>query len=215
MNNNHQQEILWNRWSKNAEQNPDGDAIVHWIAGEEPFRWSYAQLLNTAESFIAGLKANGIKSGEVCAIIIRHNKYFYPLYLAVSGLGAIPAVLAYPNPRLHPDKFRQGIEGMSQRSGLDWILTEKDLEPVIAPLVKKEDSTIKGLQFPLEWDLSSKLEGKDRDEVLSAREKLNENDPVLLQHSSGTTGLQKPVVLSHKSVLDHVRYYGNAIKLNR
>ena len=49
---------------------------------------------------------------------------------------------------LHPDKFRQGIEGMSQRSGLDWILTEKELEPIIRPLIEKEGSTIKGIHFP-------------------------------------------------------------------
>jgi acyl-CoA synthetase (AMP-forming)/AMP-acid ligase II len=213
MNSNHQYELLWNRWNRNAEKNPAGDAIIHWMAGEEPFRWSCEKLLSAAESLSAGLKYNGIKPGEVCAIIIRHNKYFYPLYLAVSSLGAIPAVLAYPNPRLHPDKFRQGIEGMSQRSGLDWILTEKDLEPTIKPLVEKPGSTIKGLQYPLEWDINAKLEGKDRAEILKAREALTYDDPVLLQHSSGTTGLQKPVVLSHRAILDHVKYYGDALKL--
>ncbi|MFO7445102.1 MAG: AMP-binding protein [Ignavibacteriaceae bacterium] len=214
MNTNHQNEILWNRWSRNAEQNPDKDAIIHWTAGEEPFRWSFANLLSAAEGISVGLKAGGIKQGEVCAIIIRHNKYFYPVYLAVSSIGAIPAVLAYPNPRLHPDKFRQGIEGMSQRSGLDWILTERELEPTIRPLVERPDSTIKGLRFPLEWDLNAKLEGNEKKEVLNTRAKLSVHDPVLLQHSSGTTGLQKPVVLSHKAVLDHVKYYGESIKLS-
>ena len=28
--------ILWKRWSLNAEKFPDRDAIVHWVAGEEP-----------------------------------------------------------------------------------------------------------------------------------------------------------------------------------
>jgi len=64
---------------------------------------------------------------EVCALIVRHNKYFYPLYMGITCLGALPAVLAYPNGRLHPEKFRQGLEGMSKRSGLDHILTERGL----------------------------------------------------------------------------------------
>jgi acyl-CoA synthetase (AMP-forming)/AMP-acid ligase II len=36
----------------------------------------------------------------------------------------------------------------------------------------------------------------------------------LLQHSSGTTGLQKPIVLSHRAILDHVNNYGKAIQLS-
>ena len=40
------------------------------------------------------------------------------------------------------------------------------------------------------------------------------SDPFLLQHSSGTTGLQKPVLLSHHAVLRHVESYGGTIRLN-
>ena len=141
---------LWERWEDNSRRFPHKDAIVHWKLGEEPFRWSFSELLKTANKFSVLLAKQGIKRDEVCAIIIRHNPMFFPLYLGVAGLGAIPAVLAYPNPRLHPDKFKSGVEGMSQRSGLDWIFTEQDLEPVIAPLVTREGSTIKGLHFPLE-----------------------------------------------------------------
>jgi len=215
MNSDHNYELLWNRWCRNAEKNPEKDAIVHWTAGEEPFRWSFGNLIKTAEKIAVNLKTNGIQPGDVCAVIIRHNKYFYPVYLAVSCLGAIPAVLAYPNPRLHPDKFRQGIEGMSQRSGLDWILTEKSLEPIIKPLVEKDGSTIKGLRYPLEWNLEIEISANDREELSKARTKYSYNDPVLLQHSSGTTGLQKPVVLSHRAILDHVKYYGEALNLTQ
>jgi acyl-CoA synthetase (AMP-forming)/AMP-acid ligase II len=39
-------------------------------------------------------------------------------------------------------------------------------------------------------------------------------DIVLLQHSSGTTGLQKGVALSHKAVFNQLRSYGKALSLN-
>jgi acyl-CoA synthetase (AMP-forming)/AMP-acid ligase II len=38
--------------------------------------------------------------------------------------------------------------------------------------------------------------------------------PLLLQHSSGTTGLQKPVLLSHHAVLRHVTNYGATLGLS-
>ncbi len=204
---------VWQRWEDNSRRFPNKDAIVHWRAGEEPFRWSFKDLLETANKFSILLKKQGIKRNEVCAIIIRHNPMFFPLYLGVAGLGAIPAVLAYPNPRLHPDKFKSGVEGMSQRSGLDWIFTEADLEPIIAPLVHHEGSTIKGLFFPLEWEREFSPSAEEINDLTSVRDSIVESDPFLLQHSSGTTGLQKPVLLSQRAVLDHVDNYALSINL--
>jgi acyl-CoA synthetase (AMP-forming)/AMP-acid ligase II len=203
---------VWSRWEENARITPDKDAIVHWIAGEEPFRWSFKDLLKTANAFSIQLLNQGIKPNQVCAIIIRHNRFFYPLYMGIVGIGAIPAVLAYPNPRLHPDKFRDGIRGMSQRSGLDWIFTETSLEPILTPLLV--NSTIKGMHFPLEWDLSFR-DSKIESELKEIRKSREGTDPFLLQHSSGTTGLQKPVLLSNRAVLEHVDNYAEAINFSQ
>jgi acyl-CoA synthetase (AMP-forming)/AMP-acid ligase II len=53
------------------------------------------------------------------------------------------------------------------------------------------------------------------DQPLAAHPPTGGDAPCLLQHSSGTTGLQKPVVLSHRAVLEHVERYGEAIGLRR
>lgn len=210
-----QYSTVWNKWTDNARRFPDKDAIIHWRAGEEPFRWTFKTLMETANLFSNLLWEKGIRPNDICALVIRHNPYFYPLYIGISGLGAIPAVLAYPNPRLHPDKFRQGLEGMSQRSGLDYIFTERSLEEIVSPLVTKEGSTIKGLHFPLEYlDELKNTKAETLPEITEVRESITSADPVLLQHSSGTTGLQKPVLLSHRAVLQHVENYFDSIQLN-
>jgi acyl-CoA synthetase (AMP-forming)/AMP-acid ligase II len=118
-------------------------------------------------------------------------------------------VLAYPNARLHPDKFREGLRGMSLRSGLDYILTETDLDDVVAPLVGGPGSTIRAILHPLDAFAG----GERWSEPFARHEPGPATDPCLLQHSSGTTGLQKPVVLSHRAVLDHVRRYAESIAM--
>lgn len=205
---------IWERFDENVKNFPDKSAITHWVAGERPEHLTFRELFRKANLFSHYLRKIGIKQGNVCAIIIRHNINFFPLYYGIMGIGAIPAVLAYPNPRLHPDKFRQGIEGMSQRSGLDYILTEKDLEEIITPLVIRDGSTIKGLLFPLEENIFHEtLAEAETADLQKLRSSLKPSDPLLLQHSSGTTGLQKPVLLSHRAVLLHVEKMAKALKL--
>ena len=201
---------IYDCWSSIAERLPHREAVVHYVAGEEPYRWSWGEMLRVSSLYAMALKDHGIRKGDICAIIIRHHKDFYPIYMGISILGALPAVLAYPNSRLHPDKFRQGLEGMVRRSGLDYILTEKDLEPVLNPMVSGTGSTIRAVLYPLEWS----LEG-EATESLPPVTGRGGDAPCLLQHSSGTTGLQKAVVLTHRAVLEHVRHYGRAIDIRQ
>jgi acyl-CoA synthetase (AMP-forming)/AMP-acid ligase II len=203
--------LLWDRWLSHASRKPSSTAIVHYVAGEEPFVWSWKNIADRACRYAAILRDAGVRPGQVCALILRHHREFYPIYMAVEALGALPAVLAYPNPRLHPDKFRQGLEGMAQRSGLDFILTERELEPMVRPLVRNAASTIKSILFPLEWSNEAAMTSASAPAVF--HQKLSPDSPCLLQHSSGTTGLQKPVVLSHRAILEHVQRYGASIVL--
>jgi fatty-acyl-CoA synthase len=200
----------WDHWRRHAERTPEREAIVHVVADEEPYRWSWGALIRAASKVARDLAAAGIRQGDVCALIIRHSEFFYPVYLGVASLGALPSVLAYPNARLHADKFRDGLKGMAMRSGLDYILTEHDLTEAVAPLVGGPDSTIKDILYPLDWLEETSGWG----DAIALHPPTDGRDACLLQHSSGTTGLQKPVVLSHAAVLEHVRRYGEAIGLS-
>jgi len=205
-------ETIWQKWTSNSENKPDKLAIAFWREDHVDKQWSFNELLSKANFYSNYFYELGIKKGDVCAIILRHNPEFYPVYMGIAGTGALPAVLAYPNPRLHPDKFRQGIIGMSARSGLDYIITERELDEKIRPLLEGKETTIKNIFFPLEFDEANVPDHNK--ELEKIRNNIKPEDPFLLQHSSGTTGLQKPVVLSNKAVLDHIQNYGKAIDLN-
>jgi fatty-acyl-CoA synthase len=200
--------MVWDRWKKHAEDTPHREAIVHWTASEAPFRWPWGELVEQSMRLSAHLSQSGVGAGQVCGLIFRHHKFFYPLYMAVAALGAIPAVLAYPNNRLHPDKFRAGLEGMSRQSGLDWVLTERALEEAVAPLLTRAGTTVRGMLFPIDG-ASGSIDGRS----LPPHPSCSPDSTCLLQHSSGTTGLQKGVALSHRAILEHVDRYGVSIDI--
>jgi acyl-CoA synthetase (AMP-forming)/AMP-acid ligase II len=204
-----QGERLWDRWARWGRERGSREAIVHWKAGEEPRRYTWSALVDAAGHEAGALAAAGVRRGDVCALIVRHHPRFYPLYMGISALGAVPSVLAYPNARLHPDKFVQGLGGMARRSGLDWILTERALEATVRPLVAGDACRTRGVLLPLEAPASG---ASPAPETTVPRE-VAATAPCLLQHSSGTTGLQKGVALSHRAVLQHVESYASAIQL--
>jgi acyl-CoA synthetase (AMP-forming)/AMP-acid ligase II len=199
------EQTVWHHWCRHAAHEPEREAIVHYEASGEPVRWTRGALIAAARSVARQLAGAGIRPGEVCGLIVRHHPHFYPIYLGVCALGALPAVLPYPNARLHPEKFRSGIEGMARKSGLDWILTERELEAMLSPLVAGAGSSVRGLHFPLDWPLAG---DGSQDTVPTAYP-----TTCLVQHSSGTTGLQKAIALSHRAVLDHVAHYADAVHL--
>lgn len=196
-------ETLSCRWERHAEQHPDRQAVGVYRAGERTAWWTWSRLVEAAHGYAEWLQRAGVRAGDTCAIVSRHHEQFYPLYLGIVRLGAIPSVLAYPNARLHPDKFRSGLQGMARQSGLNWLLTERDLEGVVAELA----SFVRGVLFP--YDASVSTAG-----TMGAAPPSDANVTAILQHSSGTTGLQKAVALSHRAVLEHVARYGDALQLN-
>ncbi len=199
-------ETLWARWERNAAEDPSADAVITWRAEAQPERRTRERVLAEARGAAASLFEMGVRRGDVCGLMIRHTPLFHPVYMGIAMLGAIPSVLAYPNARLHRDKFVHGLVGMARRSGLRWLLTERDLEDVVRPLVSTPESTVEGLLFPLEMDL---------DPTRRVETSVSPDGVCLLQHSSGTTGLQKAVALTHEAVLAHVARYGAAIDLRR
>ena len=185
-------------WEFHAREHASLEAIIHWDALDGPFRWTYAALFNAALNIANRLIEQDVKSQDTCALILRHNKSFYPIYMGICLTGAVPAVVAYPNSRLHPTKFVQGLKGIAEQSGLDWVITQRDIEEVVKPIVSSGTNALKGFLFPLEWDDQGQSMDLTYQQLKDRQGPLEGSESFLLQFSSGTTGLQKGVLLSTK-----------------
>jgi acyl-CoA synthetase (AMP-forming)/AMP-acid ligase II len=199
--------LLLDRVLEHAATRPDDEAVVHWTCSGDPVRLTWAELVASARAHARNLREQNVRPGDVCAVILRPQPELYGVWLGVQAAGAIPAVLPFPNPRTHPDKLRHGLEGMASSSGLDFILTDASLEASLRPLVTGAKSTVRAVLLPRR--AAADVRGDDL-----CLDGVRPDAPALLQHSSGTTGLQKAVMLSHEEILRHAAHYAAAIRLS-
>jgi len=127
-----------------------------------------------------------------------------PALFAIVCVGAIPAVLAYPNPRLHPDSSGKVSTVCLYARVSICVFTERDLEETVRPSLEKQTARLKAYISPWIWKPGHALTKEQLERVITGHNMVNRVDPCCYQHSSGTTGLQKTRVLSHCAVLEHV-----------
>lgn len=198
-------EELINQLSKDPEK-----IILHLIkSGDEDSHHSYQQLMDGASQYAAVLSDLGIKPGEVVIIILQHGLDLIFAYFGTILIGAIPSIMPFLTEKLLPDKYRKdliSLIGITKPSG---IVTFEEF--------KQEINKI-DIEFPLKGIIYSE---KVQNEFSFKFSKIfpgvsvNQSDIVLLQHSSGTTGLQKGVALSHKAIFNQLKSYSEAIHLNK
>ncbi len=186
----------------------DHPAIHLQFAGRNDLTLTYGALLRGAAGFAQVLARHGIGPGDVVVIILQHGE---PLVYAFWGAvlhGAVPAILPPLTEKLLPDRYRKDLAALVQVTRPRAIVTypefASEVERAIqvsgiagvAPIVVREVA-------PAEPDFAS-LGGMKR----------SADDIVLLQHSSGSTGLQKGVALSHRAIFNQLDAYAPAIALS-
>lgn len=118
--------------------------------------------------------------------------------------GAVPAFLAYPNEKVEPAKYRSGIAGVTANLKAKLVVIDKDFPDEMLDYVSfsdgtrlhRADSTLELDELQFEFDLPP-------DQV------------AFIQHSAGTTGLQKGVALTHAAVLRQLAHLSRALEIDR
>ena len=191
-----------------AYQNqPNQVLITIQKAGEPDLSVSYKDLVEGAAGYAQTLAQHGIQPGEVVVLILQHGIDLVHAFWGAVLHGAIPAIMPYLTEKLLPERYRHDLEALIAVTQPAAIVTYPDFEAEVRPALKSGDSVraliLSGETFaPFAPDFSQ-LPGL----------RCDPQDIVLLQHSSGTTGLQKGVALSHQAVFNQLENLGSALKL--
>ncbi|CAJ1931002.1 unnamed protein product [Sphenostylis stenocarpa] len=161
---------------------------------------SYSKLLPLVKSVASGLHKMGVSQGEVVLILLPNSIYYPVVFLGVLYLGAV----ATP---LNPLSSAYEIHRQVAECGVSVAFTVpenfKKLEPLGISVIAVPENE-KGLRhgcFSCFCDLIS------CDFDLPQRPVIKQDDAAGILYSSGTTGVSKGVVLSHKNLIAMVELF--------
>ncbi|MFH2037845.1 MAG: AMP-binding protein, partial [Chloroflexota bacterium] len=190
------------------EVDPDRVCLYLLQTNQPDYPITYRSLLRGAAGYAKTFENAGIMPGEVLVLILQHGIDLVYAYFGAILHGTIPSIMPYLTEKLLPERYRADLASLISITRPSGIVTYKEFEEEVRSALLPEDSVrnlfLSGeIDSPCDPDFES-LSGMERtpDEI------------VLLQHSSGTTGLQKGVALSHQAVLNQLDTYGKVLGLN-
>ncbi|EPS72883.1 hypothetical protein M569_01872 [Genlisea aurea] len=170
------------------------------IVGSSGKTFSYAEVHLISRRVAAGLTRFGIGKGDVVMALLQNCAEFVFTFMGASMIGA---VLTMGNPFCTSKEIFKQFKAAEGKV----IVTQS----IYVDKLREEDSLRFGEDYrvfaidgsPEGCVPFSELSGADENEIPSEIE-IDPNDAVALPFSSGTTGLPKGVILTHKSLITSV-----------
>lgn len=187
------------------EAAPDGKPFVTvWVDEDERETVTFGEFRARARREATILAARGISSSDRVVIIMPQGIPAMTTFVAAMMLGAVPAFLAYPNFKVEPTKYRSGLAGVTANLTAKAVIIDKNFpEDMLGCVTLGGDSRL----------LRAGEEGSFESPTCFERQ-IHSNDLAFLQHSAGTTGLQKGVALTHAAVLRQLGYLSQGLKID-
>jgi acyl-CoA synthetase (AMP-forming)/AMP-acid ligase II len=186
-----------------AQTTPEHAALVFIAEDGVETKITSGELHHSAEQYARVLKEMGIGPDDLVILVLRHSEILLSAFWGALYLGAIPSIFPFLTEKLDPVLYRERVKTLVAHSGARAVITMPEFESQFSALLA---------------DVGCKVVSTDQ---VSDRNYTADFNPwsgnpdkiAFLQHSSGTTGLQKGVALSHRAVLNQIKAYSAAIDL--
>jgi acyl-CoA synthetase (AMP-forming)/AMP-acid ligase II len=146
------------------------------------------------------LAQQGIRKRDLVVIARTQDLESAYLFWAALMIGAVPSMFPTLTEKLDPDLYLRSLAELVQLSEVRAVLTTDDFAPTLKAALACKVVGTRALVPDTERTVA--LYRPQPEQV------------AFLQHSSGTTGLQKGVALSHQAVLNQIASYSDALRLS-
>ena len=189
-------------------QTPNRVALTLQFSNTDDLCLSLDQLLHSANAYACAYAKSGIQPGEVVVLILQHGEDLVYSFWGAILHGAIPSIMPFLTEKLSPERYRADLSALIAVTQPAAIITYPEFEVEVKSALKEGDS-VREVIVTSQVDKNVSLDF----DALKGFERRSEAI-VLLQHSSGTTGLQKGVALAHQAVFNQLDSYSKSLALN-
>jgi acyl-CoA synthetase (AMP-forming)/AMP-acid ligase II len=177
-------------------------AIAYLETGRPDIYLSRSEFRAKVYQYAAVLQQLAVKPGDLVVIAHTQNLESIFAFWGAMLVGAVPSMFPTLTEKLDAAVYMDNMEELVELSRVRLILTTNDFAPLLAERVP---CRVVGSAVLQQGDLVG--------EFVPVYTPTGE-EIAFLQHSSGTTGLQKGVALSHRAVLNQLTSYSEVIGLN-
>lgn len=162
--------------------------------------FTYKGFIEGAGRAASVLSDVGVQPGDRVLICMSHQTALFLGITAVIHSGAVPVVMTPPNPKISDKDYGEMLQTLiAEIEPRITIVDEGSL-----PFVEPSGSTVLGASDILQTARKKAIQFRSQPT----------GTPVLIQYSSGTTGLKKGVEISEEALLGQISRYTDAIGLD-
>jgi fatty-acyl-CoA synthase len=179
--------------------------VLEWHDENDHSEVTFGEFRRRALGRASFLKRQGVRCGDRVILIMPQGISLMTAFVGSMMLGALPAILGYPNPKVEPAKYRSGLKGVTANLNAPFVVVDANFAQELLESIAMGGNT-KLLRVPNSTESLGELGLSDR--------LVHPQDLAFIQHSSGTTGLQKGVALSHAAVLRQLAHLAEVLRIS-
>ncbi|MGH3510456.1 MAG: AMP-binding protein [Nocardioidaceae bacterium] len=194
------EETIGHNFERIARDHADREAMVEVATGR---RWSYAELDRDVNALARGLIGAGIVKGDRVGIWAPNCAEWTLVQYATAKLGAI---LVNVNPSYRTHELAYALNQSGQRLLVSATEFKTSNYRAMVEEVRPEAGALERVVYigTPDWaELLAEGEGVPDGAVAERMATLDNNDPINIQYTSGTTGYPKGATLSHRNILNN------------
>lgn len=163
---------------------------------------TYGELCRAGRRLGAFCAGKGIAAGAHTLVILPHSADLIRALFGSFYCGAVPSVLAVPSFKLNREHYLHEIGALCRRIDPALVLVTPEIFGDLSRALEGLGAAV------ATW---ADVEACVRPDAAPAA--VEPETTLLLQHSSGSTGLKKGVALSHRAVLSQLEDYARSLEL--
>lgn len=171
-------------------------------------KFTYSEVFRLAINWKSFYQKKNLSPFDRIVIALPHSSRLYTSYLGAVLGGYIPTMFPLPSKKLSEESYFSTLKELIENASPQMMLIPEEFTEKVYSFFKKRNIFLPNICS--EKDASNNaLHSTD---VVSIKDPKRE---AFLQYSSGTTGLKKGVMISHKSLLQQIETYAKAIRLSK